>query len=478
MKTKTFTFKVLFLFSILLATGYSCSDYLDVQPEDKLLESQIYGTEAGINSVLNGVYLNLAGPELYGGNLTMTALEVLAQRYNITNPNSKYTGLANYNFNEINSKMDFEAIWSKAYEAILNLNDLIDNVDKYNTLIPFKANIIKGEAYGLRAMLHFDLLRLFGPVYSENPDRQSIPYYSKVEVQNGVIQSASTIMDLIIEDLEIAEAFLAEDSIKQGLIRTTDDTFYEFRRNLRINYFAVKALQARVHLYAGNKVEANSIAKKVIDEASEFFPWTHYSDIITVGLDPDRVFSSELIFAIQNVELYQRHREYFDGDLLDYLILAPNNKRLIDVFENNENDYRYNTTWILPAGSKTYKTFNKYADTQYPSMEFRYLQPIIRISEMYYILAETETDPTIAIGYLNTVRQNRGLVDLNPDANIDAELLKEYQKEFYGEGQLFFYYKRRNISNIPDGNTQSESTISMGVDQYVAPLPDSETRYQ
>ena len=39
-------------------------------------------------------------------------------------------------------------------------------------------NIIQGEALALRAMLHFDMLRLFGPVYSRNPEATSIPYYT------------------------------------------------------------------------------------------------------------------------------------------------------------------------------------------------------------------------------------------------------------------------------------------------------------
>ena len=40
---------------IVLGTLFSCDDYLDVQPEDKLLESQIYTTEGGINNILNEI---------------------------------------------------------------------------------------------------------------------------------------------------------------------------------------------------------------------------------------------------------------------------------------------------------------------------------------------------------------------------------------------------------------------------------------
>jgi hypothetical protein len=60
---------------------------------------------------------------------------------------------------------------------------------------------------------------------------------------------------------------------------------------------------------------------------------------------------------------------------------------------------------------------------------------------MYYIAAEAQTDKTLAFGYLNTVRKNRGLLDLPLTAVIATEIRNEYKREFYGEGQLFFYYK-------------------------------------
>ena len=85
---------------------------------------------------------------------------------------------------------------------------------------------------------------------------------------------------------------------------------------------------------------------------------------------------------------------------------------------------------------------------------------MLRISEMYYILAECTGD----ISYLNTVRTHRGIVtELDASANFETELKKEYEKEFIGEGQFFFFNKRK-------GNL----TINSKVGGYTLHMPQTE----
>ena len=62
---------------------------------------------------------------------------------------------------------------------------------------------------------------------------------------------------------------------------------------------------------------------------------------------------------------------------------------------------------------------------------------------MYYILAECTGNKDEAVGYLNEVREARGVDAISVADNAKEEALaKEYRKEFYAEGQLFFFYKR------------------------------------
>ena len=75
-------------------------------------------------------------------------------------------------------------------------------------------NIIQGEALALRAMLHFDMLRLFGPVYSRNPEATSIPYYTSEVLSPEPLLPASEVMTKIIQDLQEARILLNEDPVK------------------------------------------------------------------------------------------------------------------------------------------------------------------------------------------------------------------------------------------------------------------------
>ncbi|TRZ43503.1 RagB/SusD family nutrient uptake outer membrane protein [Robertkochia solimangrovi] len=471
---------------LLTLTGvlsFSCDNYLDVEPEDKFLETQVFETELGVQNVLNGIYLDMVGNNLYGRQLTMSTLELLGQRFTASSNSHWGYNYVNYSYGEANVEASFDAIWSSAYVTILKVNDLIANMDKYPILTEEKSDIILGEAYAIRAMLHFDLLRIFGPVYSVNPENMAIPYVTVAEAKNAPILPASEVLELVRQDLATSQELLANDYARTHKIYIDEDDesidFYTSRRHFRMNYFAVKALEARMELYAGNSTAAYTAAMDVINEGGQYFEWTDPADIISAGGNPDRVFSKELLFAPYTTKLYESQMELFGSENKANSILTANPTRLSGVFENNENDYRYNSSWIIPStGEITSRTFFKYADVTDNRMDFRFMLPLIKKSEMYYIAAETAPE-TEGLMLLNEVRHNRGLVDLEAGVDILEELSKEYQKEFYGEGQLFFYYKRTNTSRIRNGSSSSSySYKTMGEDQYVVPLPDSETNFQ
>ncbi|MGV3767736.1 MAG: RagB/SusD family nutrient uptake outer membrane protein [Chitinophagaceae bacterium] len=461
----------------------SCKKWLDVQPQDKFTELQVYEDLGGAGNALNGIYLIMAGNALYGNNLTMGTLEVFAQRYNIGAQHNRVR-FQSYSYGEQDVMANLASIWENAYVAIVNANQFVKSMELYKSPKITAADnaIMRGEAIGIRAMLHFDLLRMFGPMYnSADSVAKSIPYYRTAATTVAELLPANQVLDSILHDLSVAESLLQNDPIiLEGVVKTVVGDGRDFfrNRNQRINYYAIKALQARVQLYRGNKPEALQAAKFVIEQGANWFPWINPSRIINDKTNPDRVFSSELILGLFNINLYNTNRSIFAPEVTDANILAPNDTRLKAIFENNENDYRYNPMWALPStGAKSYKTFYKYTDVPAIDSSFRFKMPLIRKSELYYIAAECETDPVAAKQYLNTVRYNRGLVDVSASANINTELQKEYQKEFWGEGQLFYFYKRRKVTSVPNSASTS-GNVTMNAAKYVFPLPLSETQYR
>jgi len=480
---KKYLYKISFLFLVsLLVVG--CSDFLDVVPQDKILESQLYNSEAGVQNVHNGLYLQLAANNLYGKQLTMDAVEILAQQYNMNSSHSKYT-MTTYAYAEKTPKETFTGIWETAFTTILSANKFLESIDEHAGVISSdKADLLKGEAIAIRAMLHFDMLRLYGPIYKVAPADPGIPYYDKYAPTNNPILPAKDVITKILADLDQALVLLANDPVLTNGKYATSGAFggnpyYAANRGNRMNYLAVKCLKARVLLYSENKTAASVVANEVINftKSNTLFPWTTFLDA-TNSADPDRIFSSENFFALSDYTLYTKQKDLFDSSLADAKIYSPLLTRINAVFESNDNDYRSLPSWKIPiVGGKTQKTFFKYEDVNDKTKLFRLQIPMFKLSEMYLIAAETSTVPATGISYLNTLRFNRGLTNLAATAVLATEVTKEYRKEFIGEGQLFFYYKRINSTAIPNGSAAS-GNLTMSAVQYVVPLPDSEINYQ
>ncbi|UAY55705.1 RagB/SusD family nutrient uptake outer membrane protein [Arachidicoccus terrestris] len=452
---------------VLLITG-SCKKFLEVQPEDKYLESQVFGNENAIQQALNGVYQNLASNALYGEALTNTDIEVMGQRFNTASQLS-FQDYQTYNYTDVAT--EFERIWTAFYNNILQANQFVEKIDgaaQKGIISRQHAAELKGEAIGLRAFMHFDLLRIFGPVMKVAPTGEAIPYYTKADAKGQPILNATQVIDSVLTDLNKAKTLLSADPVITEGVDTASHNYYRGNRAQRFNYYAVIALEARVQLYKGDNGAAHAAAKEALTAIDKWFPWMPYTDILN-NANPNRIFSPEVLFGIYNQNMYINYQTYFSPTLQNYTVLNALPGRLSAVFENNTNDYRYTTTWVAGgAGPELY--FYKFADLTDQSKPWRFLQPLIRKSELYYILAETDPDPDHQRYYLNTVRNNRGLTNLVAGADMPAEIQKAYQKEFWGEGQLFFYYKRKALTTVPSGN--SLGTIAPA---YVVPLPVSET---
>ena len=311
------------ILAIVLLLNFSCTDWLDVKPVDRMSEDQLYSTEAGFRQALNGIYVELNHADLYGDELLVNTVEILAQRYKFSSMGTltNQYHLAEFDYTTDYAKKCGSRIWEKAYALIANVNKLLKNADSHKDLFTGDSyDLITGEAYALRAFLHFDLLRLFGPVYKTHKEDKSICYNTQFSLSGSDLLPASKVMEYVIADLKEAEDRLAKDPIiEEGPLlsdgATEEEDFWRYR-SLRLNYYAVKALQARAYLYAEMNEDALEAARTVVAVQEKWFPFLEYSAIVGNSKTPNRVFSTELLFCMQNTKRNTIFTSYFTPDLI------------------------------------------------------------------------------------------------------------------------------------------------------------------
>lgn len=453
----------------------SCDKWLDVSPDNSITEEILLSSKEGFEQSLNGVYLDLNNSSLYGATLLCKEIDILAQYYNISPDNADYKDLASYKYGTKYPKQVFERTWNDAYKLIITINKLLSNLDKQDYLSKKEYNLFKGELSALRAMLHFDLLRIFGPS-PKDFDKKAIVYNKLSFARTQEPATFREVCEMIISDLNVAEKLLEDDPIiTKGALAFNfgnDNSFFTYR-TLRLNYYAVKGLQARVYLYcelidASYKRKAFEAATKVIEEndAKEWFTFVSPTEI--QGSTPNRIFSSEILFMNQNNRRVDIFKNLFAPSVNNLYILAPSTNSLEAMYI--ETDYRYRPSWLL-TNEKSFRCFYKYASVANGSSND--LVPMIRLSEMYLIAAETSENKLIGLNkYLNYLIRKRYGREVDGVDNLEKAIEKEYRREFIGEGQMFFYYKRKNTTIIEHSNT------AMKPQNYIVPLPDSEIRYR
>lgn len=463
----------------------SCDDWLEVKPYDKISEGELLKSEKGYQKMLNGIYIDLNSEALYGKTLTVEMIEVMGGAYTIGNDNSvwgNYKDLSSYKYATEYWRGRLDQTWNKAYALILNCNKILETIDDNQHLFTGGSYyVVKGEALALRAMLHFDMLRLFGPVYSKDSDKKAIPYYTKQTNAPEPLLTAEEVAGHAAADLEEARTLLANDPVKtEGTLMSgaQDGTGNFMRyRALRLNYYAVEALLARVYLYMGDKKDAFKYASDVIKTADNgIFPFVDKSLVTGSPADPDRIFSSEVIFALTNTSRGTIYKNYYDPSRLPNYVFYMDNSLMSNIVYGGaattggyQDDYRYRANWIA-TGSNRY--FYKYSDMVANGSIQNTMIPMVRLGEMFLIAAESQSDVLAkGVQYVNALRRNRGVANLQ---TLTPDLLKyEYIRELYGEGQLFYLYKRLNCDVITSANSSKNPKASDLI--FVVPLPDSET---
>lgn len=449
----------------------SCNDWLSVQPEQEVEDKELFSSESGYKEALAGVYSSMVREGSYAKQLTFGALSVAGQEWE-NYPSTEYSDFADYNYDMTAPTSIIANIWSSNYNSIANANNLLKHLDDPG--VPFHGDnhaIIKGEALGLRAMLHFDLLRCFGVSYAVDASMPSIPYCTDFTYKVFPQLKVSEVVGKILDDLDAAQSLLEVDPIYTGrTVSLLEDNGYLINRTIRLNYWAVRALKARVLLWAQRPAEAYAEAKAVYE--SDAFGWTAQEDMAN---GHDRSYADEQVFALQNVNLQTLGDSYF-SESADARSFSLNRATLMARFDNDATDLRLLYGFI--EGESAANIDKRYMSKFVESTGDEWTKskmPILRIGEMVLIMAETASSVgDDGLDWLNTLRSARNLQPLEPTTLDTTPLIdlicSEYRRELMGEGQVFFLCKRLNRDYVFGSAVEMIPSKA-----YTFPLPQSET---
>ena len=320
---------------------------------------------------------------------------------------------------------------------------------------------------------------------------ESIPYNESSRVSALPLLTADSVMhEKILRDLDVAESLLADSDpvIENGPMASQEgdlDVYLRYRQ-LRMNYYAVLALKARGYLYAGENTKALAVARKLLTDpkVDEHFPAVDPNKLLANQDNPDRVFSTEVLAGIYVKDRADIHTTYFSSEQAGTNYLHPRKNYVnTNLFAEETQDYRFQSWWRTASNeSEGGYDFIKYEEiakpTQAGESEYFYavFMSLIRLSEVYYIAAECEPVLADKYGWLNKIRERRGLSTLTvvSDEDFMKRLRTEYLREFMGEGQIFFMYKRLYAHLLSDENGNDANAYEAREERYVLPLPSGE----
>ena len=182
--------KYIILLGFILLGG-ACNEWLDVEPLGQVDAEKMFEDEKGCLQTLTGAYMLLASTEAYGEELTVGFVDEIVRYWN------KASKAYDFDYQDATLVGRFDGTWGKMYEAIANLNLLLQNLKDSDKEKFENYNLIRGEALGLRAYIHLDLLRLFGPVLKEGLNQKSIPYREEFSNQLVTFMTAEEVLGKI-----------------------------------------------------------------------------------------------------------------------------------------------------------------------------------------------------------------------------------------------------------------------------------------
>lgn len=443
--------------AILAASLSSCvNDWLDVAPSDGTDADAALTSSSDLAAARTGMYKALKGNsslvDYYGQQFFVYGDVHAGDDYQYNNLGGSNRASFYYDMNYqtasefTSSTSSSNVAWKSPYIVIGRANRIIAAAEggALSDAAEAKATIDQyaAEAKVLRALAHFDLVRIYGKPYTEDQGASlGVPLVTEV-LESNAKPARSTVAEVytqVVKDLT--------EAISSNALATETEPGY-------VSVWGAKAILSRVYLNMGDYANALSVAEDIIKNSGAAL-WTR--DQYFKAWDASTPNESEFLFRLNVAGSTDSNDLNGIGNLQQregYKEMVAT-KKFVDMLTSDPEDVR--NEMFLPATAAkevavygTNKVFLNKLRGQGGNLRNVTIVPIIRLSEVYLTAAECafrNNDKTKAVEYLNDLVKNRTTTEasLATVDNITLErILIERRKELIGEGQRYFDALRNN----------------------------------
>jgi len=424
------------------ATLVSCKKFLDVKPQNYVLDDVTVIDKASAETATRGIYNAFTASGYYGNDYQAIGY--------LSGDNTAFFGTVVYqsHFAQHNVRADngmIQASWGAIYKAINRANHVIAKVPGVTDpkLTAALKNQLVGEAYFLRALAYFDLVRVWGGVQI-----YTTPTLDAKDKEGIARSTAADTYAQVLADLIQAEALIPA-TLATNRVRATQKTVW--------------ALRARYHLYRGEWLDAEFYSSKLITDAN-YGLIAPYNSWFANNVTNTRESIFELTYATTSLSAHRGNWQPTQnggtrswGPNATFIALVNN-----PAIGGNRNTIIATTTSnpIVTYGNLYYR--NPATDPAY----------VLRIAEQYLIRAEARaqigTDLTGAASDLNAVRTRAGLG--TTPAVTAADLLQAIEDE----RRLEFAFEPHRWFDLVRTGRADDVFTGISADKYILPIPVTE----
>jgi hypothetical protein len=488
-----------FILFALLAVALlpSCKNQLEEQPYGFLSTNNFYKTEADANAALIYAYSILPDLDYYSRNLIVLT-ELPTEDVAVASGKSADEQLLD-NLTVMSTNAVLAPAYQFPYVGINRANLVIKYVPAISTIAAANKNEIIGEAYTLRALHYFNLVRLFGavPMHLDPVDdisQTNLPKSSMQIIYNQIISDLTTAIPLMDQTVRMgrvnqvgAWGLLSKVYLTLASGKSSGSPGYEFVSSADDMYASAKN-------YSGLVVNTQTVygldpSLTAIYDVNKKLGPEHLFDASVDRSGADEGQYSKLpLFFYPNLNFRLTDSTFVPGGFNEFLTepaiynsFDPNDKRasqliiskIYDVGDVGGHKGPARTLSITDPQTRPFS--NKFNDSGWiAGQQTSANTPILRFSDVLLIYAEACGPTTDGYTAINRIRNRAGLGNLVPGLAVQAfrdAVLQERAWELAFEGNRLFDLRRtHNIENILV--TKYGKTLTGN--GYYFPIPQSE----